>query len=145
LFAEFVRQSFHIDLDGLVAEPELYVRSTSDKTHEGADSQIEEVSKETALLLGGAELEPADVIEGLEYDENVGEWAKAIALWMQRRGGDRVEFGELLDGVGLSVVKAWLAILLDEGLTINRLEDSDFYESAGILVGLKREESAIAC
>jgi hypothetical protein len=38
LFAEFVRQSFHLDLDGLVGVPELYVRSASEKSHEDADS-----------------------------------------------------------------------------------------------------------
>jgi hypothetical protein len=64
---------------------------------------------------------------------------------MQQSGCDPVGFTELLDGVGLSVVKAWLAVLLDEGLAIDRLEGSDFYRSAGILVELKRDEKAIAC
>jgi hypothetical protein len=145
LFAEFVRQSFHLDLDGLVGMPELYVRSNFEKSHEDAESLVGEVSKETALLLSGAELEPAVLMDGLEYDENVGEWANAIVLWMQQRGCDQVGFMELLDGVGYPVVKGWLAVLLDEGFAMDRLEDSDFYRSAGILVALKREEIAIAC
>ena len=151
LFAEFVRQSFHLDLDGLVGVPELYVRSASEKSHENAESVVGEVSKETALLLAGAELEPEPMIVVQPYDENVGEWAKAIALWMQQQKLERVGFMELLDGVGYSVVKGWLAVLLDDGFAMDRPEGSDFYRSSGILVELKQKEiaeslcEAIAC
>jgi hypothetical protein len=151
LFAEFVRQSFHLDLDGLVAVPELCVRSVSEKSHEDTESLVGEVSKETALLLAGAELEPDPMIVVQPYDENVGEWAKAIALWMQQQKLERVGFVELLDGVGYPVVKGWLAVLLDEAFAIDRLEGSDFYRSSGIFVALKRDEmaeslcEAIAC
>jgi hypothetical protein len=137
LFAEFVRQSFHLDLDGLVGVPELYVRSVSEKSHEDAESVVGEVSKETALLLAGAEMEPAVLMDGLEYDENVGEWAKAIALWMQQQKLERVGFVKLLDGVGFEVVKGWLAVLLDEEFAMDRLEGSEFYRNNGILVALK--------
>jgi hypothetical protein len=44
---------------------------------------------------------------------------------------------ELLDGVGYPVVKGWLAVLLDEGLAMDRLEGSEFYRNSGILVALK--------
>jgi hypothetical protein len=87
LFAEFVRQSFHLDLDGLVGVPELYVRSASEKSYEDTESLVGEVSKETALMLAGAvyDVEPAVLVDGLEYDENVGEWAKEmwnlLVLW----------------------------------------------------------------
>jgi hypothetical protein len=54
LFSEFIRQSFHLELDGLVGVPELYVRSASEKSHEDAESRVAEVTKETALLLAGA-------------------------------------------------------------------------------------------
>jgi hypothetical protein len=56
-----------------------------------------------------------------------------------------VGFVELLDGVGYPVVKGWLAVLLEEGFEMDRLEGSDFYRSSGILVALKRDEIAIAC
>jgi len=62
-----------------------------------------------------------------------------------------VGFVEMVDGVGLSVVKEWLAVLLDEGLAIDRLEGSDFYKSSEISVTLKQEGiakslcGAIAC
>jgi hypothetical protein len=145
LFSEFVRQSFHLDLDGLVGVPELYVRWASEKSHEDIESVVGEVSKETALLLAGAEMEPEPMIVVQPYDEDVTAWANAIALWMQQQKLKRVGFVELLDGVGYPVVKGWLAVLLDEGFAIDRLEGSDFYTSAGILVELKRDETAIAC
>jgi hypothetical protein len=79
------------------------------------------------------------------YDEDIAAWATAIALWMQQQKLERVGFMELLDGVGYPVIKGWLAVLLDEGFAMDRLEGSDFYRSAGILVALKRDEIAIAC
>jgi uncharacterized protein YggL (DUF469 family) len=137
LFDEFVRQSFHLDLDDLVGVPELYVRSASEKSHEEIESVVGEVTKETALLLAGTELEPEPMIVVQPYDENVGEWAKAIALWMQQQKLERVGFMELLDGVGYPAGKGWLAVLLDEGFAMDRLEGSDFYRSTGILVALR--------
>jgi hypothetical protein len=74
---------FHLDLDGLVGVPELYMRSASEKSYEDAKSLVGEVSKETALLLAGAELESTVLMDELAYDENVGEWAKAMRGWMQ--------------------------------------------------------------
>ena len=56
LFAELVRQSFSLDLSGLVDEPELYVRSASEKSYEDAESVVEYREKEEVL----AELESAD-------------------------------------------------------------------------------------
>jgi hypothetical protein len=85
------------------------------------------------------------------YDEDIAAWANAIALWMQQQKLERVGFAELLEGVGYPVVKGWLGVLLDEGFAIDRLEGSDFYRSAGILVAVKLEEiaeslcEAIAC
>jgi hypothetical protein len=146
LFSEFVRQSFHLDLDGLVRVPELYVRSASEKSQEDAESVVAEVTKETALLLAAAdEVEPEEEIALQAYDEDVTAWANAIARWMRQQKLERVGFMELLDGVGFPVVKGWLAVLLDEGFAIDRLEGNDFYTSAGVVVGLKRDEMAIAC
>jgi hypothetical protein len=99
LFAEFVRQSFHLDLDGLVGVPELYMRSDPEKSHEDAESVVAEVTKETALLLAGAELEPTVLMDELAYDENVGEWAKAVRGWMQSRD---VESASIVEVVGSS-------------------------------------------
>jgi hypothetical protein len=113
LFAELVRQSFSLDLSGLVEEPELYVRSVSEKSYEEAESVVEYREKTEVL----AELESfvdedAGVMEQLEYDEDVAAWAEAIRGWMERQQADEVVFAELREGVGLCAIKVWLALLL---------------------------------
>lgn len=144
--AGLVQKSMFLDISSLVKQPKSR-RGAVALAEEDGESVAEEVSKETALLLAGAEdeVEPEPMIVVQPYDENVGEWANAIALWMRQQKLERVGFAELLDGVSYPVVKGWLAVLLDEGFAINRLEGSDFYTSAGVVVGLKREEIAIAC
>jgi hypothetical protein len=139
-----VQKSMYLDISGLVRQPKSrrgVVATVEDK----GESVAKEVTKEVALLLAGAELEPAVLMDGLEHDEDIGAWAKAIALWMQQQKLERVGFVELLDGVGFEVVKGWLAVLLDEGFEMDRLEGNDFYRSEGIFVALKQEEIAIAC
>jgi hypothetical protein len=142
--AGLVQKSMYLDISGLVRQPKSRKWAVATVEDEG-ESVVAEVTKEVALLLAGAELEPADAMDELAYDENVGEWAKAIALWMRQQKLERVGFVELLDGVGFEVVKGWLAVLLDEGFAMDRLEVSDFYRSSGILVEMKRDEIAIAC
>jgi hypothetical protein len=68
----------------------------------------------------------------------------AIALLQEATGRSLVRIGlvGLLGGVVYPVVKGWLAVLLDEGFAMDRLEGSDFYRSSGILVALKPHEIA---
>jgi hypothetical protein len=135
LFAEFVRQSFHLELDGLVGGPELYVRSASEKSHEDAESVVEEVSKETALLLAAAdEVEAKDAMELQAYDEDIAAWANAMRGWLQWQGLDEVMFPELTNGVGLSVVKVWLALLLG-GFGLE--QRGGFYDSKAVAITLR--------
>jgi hypothetical protein len=133
LFAEFVRQSFHLDLDGLVGVPELYVRSDPEKSHDDAESVVGEVTKETALLLAGAELEPAVLMDGLEYDENVGEWANAIALWMQSRDMESASIMEIVEETKLTTCKVWLSGLLSD---FELYQTKDFYSIDGLNLSL---------
>jgi hypothetical protein len=134
LFAEFVRQSFHLDLDGLVAVPELYVRSASEKSHVDAESVVGEVTKETALLLAGAELEPEALMDGLEYDENIGEWAKAIAQWMQSREVKSASIMEVVEETKLTICKVWLSGLLSD---LELHQTKDFYSFDGLNLSLE--------
>ena len=111
LFAELVRQSFSLDLSGLVDEPELYVRAASEKLHENADSVVEYRGKEEVLAelesMVGEETREAEV--ELEHDENVGAWADVIRGWMKRQGLESAGITQLRHGTGLSMVKLWLA------------------------------------
>jgi hypothetical protein len=139
LFSEFVRQSLSLDLSELVAVPELYVRCVSEKSHEDADSVVEAVNKEQALLLAGADEEELekleDVIAQLEYDEDIAAWADAIRLWMQRQGMNEVTLAVLLKGTNLPIVKCWLALLLG-GFQLRLNKTKGFYDIQGILIAL---------
>jgi hypothetical protein len=134
LFSEFVRQSFHLDLDGLVGVPELYVRSASEKSHEEIESVVGEISKETALLLAGAELEPADLMDGLEYDENVGKWANAVRGWMQSRDVESASIIEVVEETKLTTCKVWLAGLLSD---FELHQTKDFYSFDGLNLNIE--------
>jgi hypothetical protein len=122
LFAEFVRQSFHLDLDDLVGEPELYIRSGGQQTHPDTESLVGYRAKDEVL----AELEPLaereKAIAELEYDEDVGAWIAVVREWLAGQGRDHVVFLELLRGTGLPVVKVWLALLLG-GFELRQGED----------------------
>jgi hypothetical protein len=135
LFTEFVRQSFHLDLDGLVGVPERYVRSASEKSYEDAESVVGEVSKETALLLAGAEddVVPEVAIALLEYDEDIAAWAEAVRGWLQQRGLESAAIVQLRDETGLSLVKLWLAALLS-GFEME--QHGGFYEAAVVFIGV---------
>jgi hypothetical protein len=133
LFSEFVRQSLHLDLDGLVGVPELYVRSASEKSHEDAESVVAEVTKETALLLAGAELEPADLMEGLEYDEDIAAWAKAVRGWMQSRDVESASIIEVVKEIKLTTCKVWLSGLLSD---LELYQTKDFYSLDGLTLSL---------
>lgn len=143
--AGLVQKSMFLDISSLVKQPKSR-RGAVALAEEDGESVAEEVSKETALLLAGAEdeVEPEPMIVVQAYDEDIAAWANAITLWMRQQKLERVGFAELLDGVSYPVVKGWLAVLLDEGFAIDRLEGNDFYTSAGVVVGLKRDEMAIA-
>jgi hypothetical protein len=142
MFSEFVRQSFSLDLSGLVEEPDLYVRSPSEKSHEDVDSVAEEVTQEVALLLAGTEdkkeLEDADsggdAIAQLEYDEDIGAWVEAIRLWMESGSVESVSIREIIKETNLSAGKVWIAGLLSD-LELRQMKD--FYSFDGLNLGIK--------
>jgi hypothetical protein len=140
LFAEFVRQSFHLDLDDLVGEPELYVRFGTQRTHSDAESIVEYRTKDEVLAEVGSAAEIVPVIEELEYDEDIGAWIGVIQGWLRQQEGDQVGFGELLRGTSLPVVKVWLALLLG-GFKLR--QSGAFYEMPGVSTDVEIQQSAM--
>ena len=135
LFAELVRQSFSLDLSGLVDEPELYVRAASEKAHEDAESVVVYRAKEEVLAeLESVEEDVGEVGVELEHDENVMAWADVIWGWMRSQGLESVALPQLQNGSGLSVVKLWLAALLC-GLGME--QRGAFYEREGVAIWLR--------
>ena len=136
LFAELVRQSFSLDLSGLVDEPELYMRAASEKVHDDAESVVEYREKAEVL----AELESfvsegaADDAELLEHDEDIAAWAEVIRRWLELRGMESAAIWLLQDETGLSLVKLWLAALLC-GLGMEQRDG--FYDVEGVAIWLR--------
>jgi hypothetical protein len=135
LFAEFVRQSFHLDLEGFVGVPELYVRSAFEKVHGEGESVVAEVSKEELLesLEDESQLEPMPMLE-LEHDEDVAAWAAIVREWMMSVGMDSVSISEVVDGTELSSVKVWIAGLLCD-FELNQTKG--FYSFDGLNLSLE--------
>jgi hypothetical protein len=132
LFAEFVRQSFHLELDGLVDVPELYVRNALEKVHGDSESVVKEVSKEALLesLEPESQLEPIPVLE-LEHDEDVAAWAAIVREWMMSRRVQCGSIGEIVDSTQLSSVKVWIAGLLSD---FDLYQTKDFYSFDGLVL-----------
>ncbi|HEY9825034.1 MAG TPA: hypothetical protein V6D19_06280 [Stenomitos sp.] len=136
LFSEFVRRSFHLDLSELVAVPELYVRSVSEKSQEEVESTVEYREKADVLaeLESLMELNAADEVESLAYDEDVMAWAKAVRSWLTRQGVESAAIAQIQKGTGLSVVKLWLAGLLG-GFEL--VQTGEFYEGVALAINLR--------
>ena len=136
LFAELVRQSFSLDLSGLVDEPELYVRAASEKAHEDADSVVEyrEKTEVLAELESFVDEDTGEAEVEREHDENVGAWAEAIQGWMERQGIESAALIRLQEGSGLSMVKLWLAALLC-GLGME--QRGAFYDMGGVEIWVR--------
>jgi hypothetical protein len=137
LFAEFVRQFFSLDLSDFVAVPELYVRSASEKSHEDSESMVAEVTIDSALLLAGAELEPVGLMDGLEYDEDIAAWAKAVRGWMQSRDVESASIMEVIEETKLTTCKIWLAGLLSD---FELHQTKDFYSFDGLILSIESVE-----
>ena len=136
LFAELVRQSFSLDLSGLVDEPELYVRAASEKAHGDADSVVEyrEKTEVLAELESFVDEDSGDAEVQHEHDEDVMAWAEAIRGWMRSQGLESAAITQLQTGSGLSVVKLWLAALLC-GLGME--QRGAFYDAGGVEIWLQ--------
>jgi hypothetical protein len=135
LFAEFVRQSFHLDLDGLVGVPELYVRSAFEKEHGEGESVVEEVSKDELLGLLELEstLEPMPMLD-LEHDEDVAAWAAIVRGWMVANNCTCGSISELVDATNLPTVKVWIAGLLSD-FELEQMKD--FYSFDGLILSVE--------
>jgi hypothetical protein len=133
LFAELVRQSMAIDLSDLVAEPELYVRSASDKSEpvEGSAAQYRE-KEEVLTELESLEAKQKAISE-LAPDENVGDWARVIREWFQQQGRSSAPLVHVRQGTGLAIVQVWLAGMLSD---LKLVQQGEFYESEGVVVSL---------
>ena len=135
LFAELVRQSFSLDLSGLVDKPELYVRAASEKAHEDADSVVEyrEKTEVLAELESFVDEDTGEAEVELEHDENVGAWAEVIRGWMDLVRVDSISINEIIRETNLSATKVWIAGLLSD---LELQQTKDFYDFDGVFLNV---------
>ncbi len=130
--AGLVQETMFLDISGLVRQPKSRNRMTEPEVD--SDSCVEEMDKDQLLALleaADVELDPEPVaVAQLEHDEDVEAWVRAIALWLEGRSS-RVRLVELLEGVDLAIVPAWMGLLLG-GFEMR--QSGGFYEVGGVEV-----------
>jgi hypothetical protein len=126
--AGLVQKSMFLDISSLVRQPKSR-RGAMALAEEDGESVAEEVNKVTALLLAGAELEPVGLMDGLEYDEDIAAWAKAVRGWMQSRDVESASIMEVVEETKLTTCKIWLAGLLSD---FELHQTKDFYSFDGL-------------
>lgn len=129
--ADLFVQERPLDLDDLISEPELYVRSPSEKTEEVEGTVVEYLDKAEVLAVlepesQTEELSGEDIALGASHVEDVGAWVSAIRKYLEGAKG-AVSFVELVKGVRLPLVAVWLGLLLG-GFKIE--QTGDFYGRA---------------
>ena len=130
-FSDLVRQSFSLDLEELIADPEPTYRLPSENDPEGG-SIVAEIDKEELLeLLEDSEVGSAELsIEQLEYAEDVSAWIAVVRSWLEAMGG-RSQFVRMIEGTAMSPGMVWMALLLG-GFELRKV--GDFYRG-DLLVG----------
>jgi hypothetical protein len=129
-----VQKTMFLDISELVRQPKS--RRAAGAVGDDGESVVEEVTKEVALLLAGAEVEEESLsVAVLEHDEDIAAWAEAIRRWMQQQGVKKVVLAELLNGVNLPVVKCWLGVLLG-GFEQHLNETKEFYDVERVAIAL---------
>ena len=132
--AGLVQKTMFLDVSELVRQPKSR-KAVVAKGEDGGESVVEEVTKEQALLLAGAEAEEEPLpVAVLEHDEDIKAWAELIRRWMQRQGIESAAMTQLQEGSGLSMVKLWLAALLC-GLGME--QRGAFYDTGGVEIWVR--------
>ncbi|MCG9893048.1 MAG: hypothetical protein MH252_18495, partial [Thermosynechococcaceae cyanobacterium MS004] len=132
--AGLVQKSMFLDISSLVRQPKSR-RGTVVTVEDEGESVVEEVTKEQALLLAGAEdeLEPDETWELQGYDEDIAAWAETVRGWLKRQGLESAAICQLQEETGLALVKLWLAGLLG-GFGLEQC--GGFYDGAGVKIGV---------
>jgi hypothetical protein len=133
--AGLVQKTMFLDISGLVRQPKSR-KVTGDDVEEEGDSVVEEVTKEVALLLAGAEEEDEPIpVMVLEHDEDVGAWAAIVREWMVANNCKCGSIGEVVNSTRLSSVQVWIAGLLSD-FELERMsrKDKDFYDAEQLII-----------
>jgi hypothetical protein len=127
--AGLVQKSMFLDISGVVRQPKSRRGVVAAFEDEG-ESVVEEVSKEVALLMAGAdEVESEDAMELQGYDEDIAAWAGAVRGWMQSRSLKSASIMEVVKETKLTTCKIWIVGLLSD---FELRQTKDFYSFYGL-------------
>jgi hypothetical protein len=128
-------QSLTLDVSELFEEPEpiQYPVNRKKTSSQEEGSIVREVDKNALLdwvdQMTAAqpldELEMAEQIRDLAHGENVEEWSRAIANYLQRLGS-KILFPDLQQALKMPIVELWLGLLMG-GYSLN--QQGEFYDS----------------
>lgn len=137
--SELLRQSMSLELDELIAEPETYTRQSSSNAPsiESVAAPVDKVAlleafdSEIELVEAGAQGTSAAM--AVAEEEDVVEWAEAIARWMQQRGtAEAVSLVQLQQELEMPMVEVWLGVLLSQKQQFKFEQRGEFYSLQGI-------------
>ena len=130
-FSDLVRQSFSLELDDFIVEPEPSYRLPSEPNFK--NSTVSEMSKDDLMaLLENSEVGQDNLdIEKLEYAEDLSAWISEVRSFLMAMKGERSHLLQVVHGTELSTVMVWMALLLG-GFELRK--DGDFY-TGDVLVG----------
>ena len=130
-FVDLIRQSFSLELDDLIEEPEQTYRLPSETDFKS--SLVAEISKDDLLeLLEDSAIDQGTLdIDKLQYDEDISVWIAVVRSWIEATGVGQAELMDVIKGTAMSPVMVWMALLLG-GFELRK--DGDFY-GGRVLVG----------
>lgn len=133
--ADLFVQERPLDLGDLIIEPELYVRSPSEKPDEIEGTVVEYLDKAEVLAAiepksKAEELSGEDITLSVSHVEEVGAWVGAIREFLESEK-DPVLFSDLVRGLGLVPVAVLIGVLLG-GFRVE--QRGEFYGS-GVYIG----------
>ena len=119
-FAQFVRQSMHVDFSQFIEPRKPDGRKSYEKQGDDGVSSVAVVVDKQDLLDALGDFQPSSILEVEDMDsvlmlshaENVSDWARAIAEYFMAARADVVSFSELCDKITIPRVEIWLGLLL---------------------------------
>lgn len=140
--SDLMRQSMSVDLsdmmEQLFPEPEAKLQSSVP----ARGSLVVPLDKETAKARASQTVVDTKLmLAELAGDEQVSQWAEALAQWMQQRNGDWVSLLQLQEVLGMQLVDVWLGLLLSPEHQYEWEPREKFYSDAGEILLRQRRHS----
>lgn len=140
--SDLMRQSMSVDLSDMMEQLFQPEEPEPQKQVTAKGSIVVPVDKETARARASQTVVDTKLILAeLAGDEQVSQWAEALAQWMQQRNGDWVSLLQLQEVLGMQLVDVWLGLLLSPEHQYEWEPREKFYSDAGEILLRQRRHS----